>query len=442
VHLDTLYPVHLKGELWAVGGVCRDITELKRAEAQAARETERAEALLRVANRLSGYFTLDELLNAVCEESRQALGLSGSAVLLYQPNSKDFSLAQSSGLSDSYKSSLQLPKYDTFRQLLRDDLFVVSDAMKDPDLLNYRLYVEHRVRTIVGTSIVYKDELLGCLIVHTENEPRVLSSNEVALLRGIADQAAQGIVSARLFDQLRSSQQRLEDLSKRLVHTQEVERRHLARELHDDIGQVLTMIKLNLQSIDRDGLVTQTVDSLEAGLDAVDDAIQRVRNLSRDLRPSVLDDLGLVPALRWFIDQQAQQAPFEAAFYTDVFEDRLPSNLENAYFRIVQEAMTNVLRHSQAESVSIELRQEEGALLLSIWDDGVGFDVERVLLDVAEGQSLGLLNMRERVLLIGGSFEVRSESGVGTEITVRTPLAVASGRPKIDPLRLDALEID
>jgi len=229
----------------AVISIVRDITDRKRAEAQAAREAERAEVLLRMANRLSGYSTLDELLSAVCEESRQALGLPGSVVLLHQAESREFTLAQSSGLSDSCRNALRPATYEAFRRLTREEVFVISDATLGLDAVDGALCGEQGVWGLVGARIVYKDELLGCLIVYTADKSDPLGPNELALLRGIADQAGQGIISARLFDQLRSSQQRLGDLSKRLVRAQEVERRHLARELHDDIGQVLTMIKLN-----------------------------------------------------------------------------------------------------------------------------------------------------------------------------------------------------
>ena len=155
----------------------------------------------------------------------------------------------------------------------------------------------------------------------------------------------------------------------------------------------------------------------------MEDAIRQVRSLSRDLRPSVLDDLGLVPALRWFVDHEGQQAPFDVSFAADPLGERLPSAIENAYFRIVQEAMTNAVRHAQARLFSVELRRDGDCLVLSIRDDGVGFDVSRALASDKDGGSFGLLSMRERVRLIGGDFEVRSQPAKGTHIRVRTSLS-------------------
>jgi signal transduction histidine kinase len=210
-----------------------------------------------------------------------------------------------------------------------------------------------------------------------------------------------------------------------------VERRYLARELHDDIGQVLTSIKLNLQAIRGDGTGFESQEALGISLQAVDRAIQRVRTLSRDLRPSVLDDLGLVPALRSLVDRDAQHAPFAASFAADPLDARLPAPLESAYFRITQEALTNAMRHADATQVFVELRLREGDLVLIVRDDGCGFEVEGAVDEAEAGQSLGLVSMQERAHLIGGTFEVRSEPGSGTEIRVRTPID-APGLPGVD----------
>jgi len=226
-----------------------------------------------------------------------------------------------------------------------------------------------------------------------------------------------------VLDALTKSRRQLEQLSRRLVQAQELERRALARELHDGIGQILTVIKLNLHSLEGRDLRDEEESGIEASLKIVDEAIEQVRRLSRDLRPSLLDNLGLAPALRSFVDQQAQHAPFKVSFSADAFDHRMPEVLENAYFRIAQEALTNVMRHAQASCVAVELREDDGALVLIVRDDGIGFDVNDTLDDVEAGRSLGLVSMRERAHLIGGTLALRSEPKRGTEICVRTPLS-------------------
>jgi PAS domain S-box-containing protein len=239
------------------------------------------------------------------------------------------------------------------------------------------------------------------------------------------------------FEALQESQGRLEELSERLVQAQEMERRALARELHDDIGQVLTSIKLNLQAIKDQTLDSESVDRVSSVLDAVDGAIRRVQRISQDLRPSVLDDLGLVPALRSLVGRDAQHAPFDVSFYATPFKGRLPPELETAYFRIAQEAITNVMRHAEATHLSVALKIEEDVLVLSVQDDGKGFDVEAVFNGTEVDRSLGLLGMHERAHLIGGVFTINSTPGQGTEIWVRTPLGCRPERQDREPLNRD-----
>ena len=159
-----------------------------------------------------------------------------------------------------------------------------------------------------------------------------------------------------------------------------------------------------------------------------------MRNLSLDLRPSLLDDLGLVPALRWHVNRQAERAGFTAVFTADVLEARLSPDLEIACFRVVQEALTNVVRYARAQHVLVELRRHDTELELTIRDDGVGFDVESALGRAMHGASLGLLGMDERVSLMGGQMEIESEPMGGTEIRARFPLAWSSSKAKGPPV--------
>jgi PAS domain S-box-containing protein len=403
-----------------------DITARKRA-------AERTQALLRATDRLSRALTQEDLLNTLCQEVGRALDLSAISVLRYQPEKGRFTLERTLGLPEAYERTYRAPGREAYTRFAHESIAVVPDAQAIEDRINHDLYVACDVRTLVEVSIVYKDQLLGVLNVHTLGEVRDFTSGELTLLRGIAGQAAQAIITTQLLAQLRTSERQLQRLSERLVETQEVERRALARELHDELGQILTVIKLNLQALAHRELEDDAQAAVDASLRAADGAIEQVRRLSRDLRPSLLDNLGLVPALRSFVDQQAQHADFDATFSADPTIARLPEVLENAYFRIAQEAMTNVMRHAQATRVSVALRVEDDALVLILHDDGVGFNMEDTLTDVDAGRSLGLVSMRERAHLIGGTFAVTSKPGRGTEIRVRTPLTPERTDPSNKP---------
>ena len=162
---------------------------------------------------------------------------------------------------------------------------------------------------------------------------------------------------------------------------------------------------------------------LEESISIVDLAIQQVHDLSLDLRPSMLDDLGLVSTIRWFAGRQTQRAGLELEFVADSSGERLPADLEIACYRVVQEALTNVVRHAQAQQVRVEFRQQEEDVQLVIRDDGVGFNLEAVQRGAARGASFGVLGMKERVDLLGGQIEFISNPGQGTGIQVRFPLS-------------------
>ena len=202
---------------------------------------------------------------------------------------------------------------------------------------------------------------------------------------------------------------------------QEEERRHLARELHDEIGQTLTAAKINLKIIAPD-VPAKISGRLEDSIQLLDRLLRQVRQLSLDLRPPLLDELGLVPTLRWLVDQQAQRAQLRATFTSNMNGLEIDPAVQTTCFRVVQEAITNIIRHSGAKNVAVELRREAERLELSVRDDGAGFDPAVIQQRAARHSTLGLVSMKERALLVRGGLEVHSALGQGTEIRAWFPL--------------------
>jgi PAS domain S-box-containing protein len=225
-------------------------------------------------------------------------------------------------------------------------------------------------------------------------------------------------------EERRAYTERLEALSRRVLEAQEAERRHLARELHDEFGQLLTGISLNLRAI-RAGLGAEARPWLEESIAAVAEAIRQTRNFSLDLRPSILDDFGLGAALRWCAERQAQRAGLAVELETDLPGERPPAHVETACFRIAQEALTNVVRHARARRVRVEAKRRGPEIHIRICDDGVGFDLASVRAEAVEAGGFGLLGMQDRARLVGGQIAVESRPGGGTRIQVRIPLAPA-----------------
>ena len=218
-------------------------------------------------------------------------------------------------------------------------------------------------------------------------------------------------------------------LSLQLMQVQEAERRRIARELHDEIGQMLSIIKVNLQQSRRTADPETHQELLDKSIDVLGQALQQIRRLSHDLRPSLLDDLGLVAALRWFVDYRMQDTGIDARFQAETTGERLPAEVETACFRVVQEALTNVLKHAGAGQVRVELRQTAARLHLLVSDDGAGFDLRSVREKALRGAHLGLLGMQERIVSAGGRLRIDTAVGRGCRLEIDFDLTERFSRP-------------
>jgi PAS domain S-box-containing protein len=213
---------------------------------------------------------------------------------------------------------------------------------------------------------------------------------------------------------VRNYAERLKFLSRRLMEVQEAERRHIARELHDEIGQVLTALKLTLELSVRVPPVESTA-SLHQAHALVNELMARARSLSLDLRPAMLDDLGLLPTLLWYIENFTARTRVRVNFKSSGLEGRrFAPEVETAAYRIAQEALTNVARHSEVDEATVRVWADDRTLTVQIEDQGKGFDLETVL--SARDRS-GLAGMRERAVLLGGQLLLNSRPGAGVRLT-------------------------
>src|SRR6185503_13467600 len=237
--------------------------------------------------------------------------------------------------------------------------------------------------------------------------------------------------TARDITERKLAQDALQMFSRQLIEAQEDERRRIARELHDQIGQVLTAVKMNLHAVGKVSHGSEVSGYIRDNIEAVDEALRLVRDLSVDLRPPVLDDFGLATALRWYVDRYAKRTGLEVDVVIDLpdQQQRFSRELETACFRIAQEALTNVVRHSRADMAVVQLVQDGNGLLLSIKDDGVGFDVQSLRKRATRAATLGLISMQERAHAAGGSIEIESTISKGTEIRFSLSLDPAQTTP-------------
>ncbi|MEM2126061.1 MAG: GAF domain-containing protein [Candidatus Methanosuratincola sp.] len=406
--------------------------ERKQAEDEIIRHNKSLAAINTITAAVSSSLELPEILESLKNLLVEGLNVPGGIILFYDENNQMLNVEAAWGLPAAALSEFKHFPASRFHyaSVVRDSQPVIY-----PDFREVRPFSSIKLassrptwKSYLCVPLLAKGKVQGVLDLFSE-QPFEFSNEDVVLFTALGQQVGVAIQNARLFEQNRTGRRQLQMLSQQLLEAQERERRHIARELHDEIGQALTAVKVNLQSVKRLTESSELTSPLNDSIGLVERTLQQVRDLSLDLRPSLLDDLGVVSALRWYIDRQAQRAGFEARFVTNLPEKRLPSDLETTCFRVVQEALTNILRHAQATEVWIELRQEETTLVLSIRDNGIGFDVETVVQNASGDLGLGILGMKERVQLIGGEINIQSTQPHGTEVLVKFPIVAEGSVP-------------
>ena len=247
-----------------------------------------------------------------------------------------------------------------------------------------------------------------------------IQSAEHALIEAHADLERR--VAERTAE-LSEANRALKAMSLRLFEVQEAERRFIARELHDEVGQTLTGLKLVLETSFHPAPGPEC-EAMQEAVSLIDELMERIRTLSVDLRPHMLDDLGLLTALEWHFQRYGKQTGIQVHFKHTPLARRLPTQLETAAFRIVQEALTNIARHARVKEVNVRLWADDERLRIQVEDAGAGFDPAQAL---ASRASAGLAGMRERAELIGGEFTLESTPGTGTLLTVELPMPLSPG---------------
>lgn len=272
------------------------------------------------------------------------------------------------------------------------------------------------------TKPLDQEEVLARIKTHLRHHGLTLSLQEKNRQLELSNQ----IEKSRLLEAVNEQREQLRALNNRLTAVQEEKQKQLARELHDEMGQALTAISINLATVEEElpeSCGQKIKERLQEAIQLADQTLEQIRELSLDLRPLMLDELGLVPALRSYIKQFANRISTKVKFESIGFDERLSSDIETALYRIVQEALTNVARHAQANQVHLHLRRKKSTIIIIIEDDGQGFDVASVVdpsFQTANGGT-GLLGMRERVTLLGGHFNIQSAPGQGTCLSIEIP---------------------
>jgi signal transduction histidine kinase len=378
---------------------------------------------------LNRSFTLREALDGALHRIVELMDVQAGWIFLYDQDAREFRLASDVNLPGplAVAGKRRMTGDCRCNQLLREGRLSEAVNLIQCARLEQALPQSPELHRHASVPLIAQDETVGILNLLL-SEGRAFNQAELAMLESIGHELAVTIQRARLFDEVRSQEHVRRELMQRLLVAQEEERRRIAQDFHDHSGQIVTALIIQLDQLAAD--VGSKNKQLAADLIRVrglaDQFLDDLRKLIYDLRPPVLDDLGLVPAVRWYLDSYVRPTGLEVDLKVDDLAGRLPPDLETVAFRIFQEAATNVLRHASASRMEIRLNRKGGWLTVMVRDNGRGFDPDGGP-DALERRSLGLHGMRERAQLVDGSVQILSAPGVGTTVLARLPSSGGDG---------------
>jgi PAS domain S-box-containing protein len=403
-------------------GTIQDITERKQAEEGLLRQAERLKTLHEIDQAILTAQSTDEIAQSAIVQLKDLINADRISIALFEPDNmvNILSVAPDDEEIKVFSGTrLSLDQVAIRDPLWRGEVYCVDDieALSDPSPVDLQILKEG-VKSYVNVPLMVQEELIGTLNIGADRIG-AFHADQMEIAREVADSLAIALQHNRLFEQVREGRDRLQLLSRQLVNVQEVERRYIAQELHDEIGQLLTGLKLTVQ-MSKDLQSEEGKKELEQADELLDELLIQVRDLSLDLRPSMLDDLGLLPALLWHIERYQGQTGIKVSFeHSDIADRRFIPDLETAAYRIMQEALTNVARHANVKEVKVIVEVAHNTLTLHVSDEGTGFDIPK---STDMPTTLGLIGMRERATMLGGSFEIESEAGEGTKVTTEFPV--------------------
>ncbi|MFC1846228.1 GAF domain-containing protein [Chloroflexota bacterium] len=415
-----------KGNVSAVVELMRDVTAAKEMENQLVESHNNLLVLNTIATAVSQSLDLDIVLSTALDKTLEVLKFNTGCILLWDEAKQALCYKVYQGLSENYveKQFCSLGEGVAGRVAKTGKTILIEDTSSNTDDPDYQLAFAEGLRAFASVPLVAKSKILGVLSV-ASRESRKFSAQDIQLLDSIAAQIAVAVENAKLHKDAKRKDEIRGELLREIFSIQEEERIRIARELHDETSQVLASLVANLEAAS--GMLGKDTDTVYGRLKEAQaisvTLLDEVHNIIYELRPTLLDDLGLVSAVRWLIDKNLRDLGIAVHFRTSGQEKRLPSNIETTIYRVIQEAVSNIARHANADNVSVNLQFQVKRIKFTIKDDGKGFDLEEAINTRERPRGLGLLGMMERIQLINGSIKINSSKKSGTEVIVMIPVS-------------------
>ncbi len=405
--------------------IFEDITEKAKMEQDIIQQNRELSALNQIGQTVTQTLDLNTLLNTSLDKIIEVMDCkAGGLYIRESKESNELVLQVAKGLSTNFCKKFKKIKLGVGlmgKGLARHEAVILESVTRKTKLTDYA--APKWIKLAVSVPITVKTRLIGALnvasYVYGTFEPW-----KVELLLTIGNHLGVVIENALLMDSLRKHEQDLQMLSSQIIRAQEEERKRISRELHDEASQALVAVNINLEVIKkrlppRMGEVTTRLMETSSLLVHT---LESLRRISHDLRPSILDDLGLIPTLRWYTESYAKRLGIPISFHATAFNKRLDLEIETTIYRIVQEALTNIAKHAHAKEVIISLDKKNTRLITKVEDNGKGFMLKTSAAGESYSQGSGILGMKERVFNVGGTFHIESKQGRGTKLLVEIPL--------------------
>lgn len=430
----TAIPTRRRDEIGQLGAAFYTMTrELARSRDELVSRNEELAALNAIAASVGQSLDLKDVLKNALQKVLEVTRTSAGCVFLSDSSNHKLKMMSCFGLAHIFncpQSGISRNNCACYQVLHHGQTLMVNDVSQCP-VLGEDVMMES-IGGFVSVPLKSKDRTLGIMNIAGTDE-HSFTESDFRILNAIGSYIGLAVENSILYEEAKQKEQLRGQLLSRVINAQEEERKRIARELHDEWGQTLTGLMMSIESLE--GMVSAQRSPFREKLKNAKSLIVRVlgdvRRLTLDLRPSLLDDLGLVAAIRAYLRTHLEDKGIQVDFENKGLKGHLAPVVETALFRIIQEAVHNITKHAEAHQVKIHIEARADKITATVEDDGKGFDLESVFSSKIGTQSLGLLGIQERVALLGGTFSIKSKAGQGTKLMVTIPLTRALSKPDI-----------